>query len=98
MAATITGSTTSRSKPCSSGLSGHQAHDLRAREHAGLDCVNTDVFDHGVNLGLDDIQRYVLHRRDSERVLSGYCRDRGHAVSAERRKSLQVRLNAGAAA
>ena len=74
----------------------HQPYDLRTRKHAGLDRVDTNVTYHGVDLGLNDFQRYLLDRGDSKSVLRRDGGDRRHPVCPESGKCLQVGLYAGA--
>ena len=76
----------------------HRPNDRFAREHPGLRCVDTDVGDDGGDLLPDEVGTDLEHTVDTDRVLSGQCRKRRHAVDTEHRERLEVGLDPSAAA
>ncbi len=77
---------------------GHGVDNVRVDQHAGLDGIDADVRQDGFQLCIDLLGGHRIHARDTSGVLRGDGGDDRHAVRAQRRKRLQVRLNARAAA
>src|SRR5262245_20547288 len=72
--------------------------DIAAREHADLDSPNRQIRENRIELSGNKFGRDLVDGGDTFGVLGGERGDHARAVNAERRKSLEVRLNAGAAA
>jgi len=77
---------------------GHRVDHGRGEEHPRLRSVDANVREDRLELCLHELRRHLVNGRHGDRVLRGESDDRAHAVAAERRKRLQVGLDAGAAA
>ena len=77
---------------------GHHLDDLRGMQHADLDRINTNIFDHGLQLRLQKGGRHRVNALHAHRVLRCQRGDGGHAVAAQCGKGFQIRLNAGGTA
>ena len=99
LVATITGSTTSgMPRRCFRQRRGDGQRDLGRAQHADLDRVGADIGKTALDLLAHDIGRNEMDGADAGGVLRGDGGDRRHGVGAERRRRLDVGLDAGAAA
>src|SRR5690349_1714350 len=76
---------------------GDRLDHFRRAQHAGLDCVRTNVVEAGENLFTYDRGRYRMDRANGLRVLHGYSGHGRHRIGAKRGSGLDVRLDTGAA-
>ena len=67
------------------------------RHHPDLDGIDVEIAENRVDLRGDEIGGHLMNAGDALGVLRGQGRDHGGAIDAERRKRLQVGLDAGAA-
>ncbi len=74
---------------------GHDRDDLGRPEHPDLDRVDLDVVAHRTQLRRQELRRRYVHPADAEGVLRDERGHGRHAVPAERRDALQIRLDAG---
>ena len=73
---------------------GNALDKLGGRQHAGLDRRRCEIFNDSVDLSLNHIEGYPMHRSHADRILS---RDRSYCARAEHTKrveGLDVRLDA----
>ena len=96
--ATITGSTTSFSIAILADLPGDDADHLGGGQHPGLGRVDPDVGRHRVELGGDELRRYLVDAVDPEGILGGQRRNDAHPETAENGDRLQIRLDSRPAA
>ena len=71
--------------------------DGEVRHHADLDRADFEIGEHRIDLRGDEFGRHLMDAGNTGGVLRGQRRDHRGAVDAERGKTLQVGLNAGAA-
>ena len=68
----------------------------KLRHHPDLDGLDVEIAEHGVHLRSHEIRRHRMNPAHAACVLGGQGGDDRGAVDAERRKRLQVGLDAGA--
>src|SRR5262249_52816211 len=68
------------------------------RQHADLHRVDLQIGEHRVDLRGDERRWHIVNAGHAQRVLGGERGDHARAIDAERRESLEVSLDAGAAA
>jgi hypothetical protein len=66
------------------------------RHHPDLDGIDVEIAEHRIDLRGHEFCRHVMDAGNTICVLRGQGRDRGGAIDAERRKRLQIGLDAGA--
>ena len=76
----------------------HHAHQLGGMQHANLDCIHPNVFQHRLYLCGQHIGGQGVYGAHTQGVLGGDSGDGGHAITAQRTKGFQVGLNACAPA
>ena len=77
---------------------GDNLDNLGRGDHADFDGVGADIVKDGIDLRRDNIGGDVLHGGDAQGVLCGDGRDGRLCIQTVRRDSLDIGLNAGAAA
>src|SRR6266851_3698567 len=76
----------------------HRFDDRGRGEHADLRRMESEIAGDRFDLGRHEVGRERRHGLDTFRALDGDGSDRARAVQTERRKRLEIGLNAGAAA